>query len=142
MNDPFLNWCSTHLEACEARRKALLADQRGDEARFEQVRSNVYGIFRTAYGALGHSRAHLLQRLSEISAPWEESLRQAVRTRLYSIAEADAELAEDIVVNDGVHYSPMQFLQHFLFIGKLLWIYHIVRVHKIPPMLLSDYIFT
>ena len=77
MNDPFLNWCDTRLAACEARRTALLADQRGDEARFEQVRSNVYGIFRTVYGALGCSKEKLLQRLTEISAPWEESLRQA-----------------------------------------------------------------
>ena len=31
------------------------------------------------------------------------------------VIDAITELAEDIVVNDGVHYSPMQFLQHFLF---------------------------
>ena len=77
MNDPFLTWCDQRLAACETRRAALLADQRGDEARFEQVRSNVFGIFRTVYTALGHSKALLLRRLEEISAPWEESLRQA-----------------------------------------------------------------
>lgn len=31
------------------------------------------------------------------------------------VIDAITELAEDIVVNDGVHYTPMQFLQHFLF---------------------------
>lgn len=31
------------------------------------------------------------------------------------VIDAVTEIAEDIVVNDGVHYSPMQFLQHFLF---------------------------
>ncbi len=31
------------------------------------------------------------------------------------VIDAITELAEDIVVNDGTHYSPMQFLQHFLF---------------------------
>jgi ATP-binding cassette subfamily F protein uup len=31
------------------------------------------------------------------------------------VIDAITDLAEDIVVNDGVHYSPMQFLQHFLF---------------------------
>ena len=77
MNDSFLTWCDQHLATCEARRTALLADQRGDEARFEQVRSNVYGIFRTVYAALGHSKALLLRRLEEISASWAESLRQA-----------------------------------------------------------------
>ena len=77
MNDSFLTWCDQHLATCEARRTALLEDQRGDEARFEQVRSNVYGIFRTVYAALGHSKALLLRRLEEISASWAESLRQA-----------------------------------------------------------------
>ncbi|MDE6361253.1 MAG: ABC-F family ATP-binding cassette domain-containing protein [Muribaculaceae bacterium] len=31
------------------------------------------------------------------------------------VIDAITEMAEDIVVNDGTHYSPMQFLQHFLF---------------------------
>lgn len=31
------------------------------------------------------------------------------------VIDAITELAEDIIVNDGTHYSPMQFLQHFLF---------------------------
>lgn len=31
------------------------------------------------------------------------------------VIDAIQELAEDIVVNDGRHFSPMQFLQHFLF---------------------------
>lgn len=34
------------------------------------------------------------------------------------VIDAVTDLAEDIVVNDGVHYSPMQFLQHFLFTPK------------------------
>ena len=31
------------------------------------------------------------------------------------VIDAITDLAEEIVVNDGVHYSPLQFLQHFLF---------------------------
>lgn len=31
------------------------------------------------------------------------------------VIDAVTEVAEDVVVNDGVHYSPMQFLQMFLF---------------------------
>lgn len=31
------------------------------------------------------------------------------------VIDAITELAEDIVVHDGIHYTPMQFLQHFLF---------------------------
>ncbi len=34
------------------------------------------------------------------------------------VIDAVTDLAEDIVVNDGVHFSPMQFLQHFLFTPK------------------------
>lgn len=34
------------------------------------------------------------------------------------VIDAITDLAEDIVVNDGVHYSPMQFLRHFLFTPK------------------------
>jgi ATP-binding cassette subfamily F protein uup len=31
------------------------------------------------------------------------------------VIDAITEIAEDVVVNEGIHYSPMQFLQHFLF---------------------------
>lgn len=31
------------------------------------------------------------------------------------VIDAITELADDIVINDGTHYTPMQFLQHFLF---------------------------
>lgn len=31
------------------------------------------------------------------------------------VIDAITDIAEDIVVNDGIHYSPSQFLQHFLF---------------------------
>lgn len=31
------------------------------------------------------------------------------------VIDAITEIAEDITINDGIHYSPMQFLQHFLF---------------------------
>ena len=35
------------IRLCAERREALLADERGDEANFEKVRSNVFDIFRT-----------------------------------------------------------------------------------------------
>lgn len=31
------------------------------------------------------------------------------------VIDAITEIAEDIVINDNIHFSPMQFLQHFLF---------------------------
>ena len=31
------------------------------------------------------------------------------------VIDAITDIAEEVIVNDGVHYSPMQFLNHFLF---------------------------
>lgn len=77
MNDPFLSWCDDRSAACNARCRALRSDNRADEARFEQVRCNVYGIYRAVYTTL-HDKPDLLARkLAEIPAAWEQSLAQA-----------------------------------------------------------------
>ena len=76
MNE-FLTWCDNRTAACHQRRQALAADQRIDEARFEQIRANVYGIFRAVYAALQNNPAALEKKLREIPAAWEDSLRQA-----------------------------------------------------------------
>ena len=51
MNDEFLTWCDQHTQDCMAQQRALSADGRGDEARFMQIRANVYGIFPCGEGA-------------------------------------------------------------------------------------------
>ncbi|MBR2718846.1 MAG: hypothetical protein IKB78_06105 [Clostridia bacterium] len=76
MND-FLIWCDERTAACQQRRKELAADQRIDEARFEQIRANVYGVFRAVYAALQNNPAALGKKLREIPAAWEESLQLA-----------------------------------------------------------------
>lgn len=69
----------------------------------------------------------LLGMVKPDSGTWD--VGQTVRFGYYSqdgislpegkkVIDAVTDLAEDIVVNDGVHYSPMQFLQHFLFTPK------------------------
>lgn len=80
-----LAWLTGKIDACEARRQALWADDRGDEANFEKVVWNVYDIFRTVLNVAGKTCggdeaaawAFFLQRLRTIPAPWETSLQQA-----------------------------------------------------------------
>lgn len=76
MNE-FLTWCDEHIAACQQRKQELLQDQRGDEAKFEQIRANVYGIFRAVYAALYNHPDALARKLQDIPAAWEVSLRLA-----------------------------------------------------------------
>lgn len=82
-------------------------------------------------GIIGHNGAgkstfiKMLQGLvPQDSGEW--NVGETVRFGYYSqegiefdnnkkVIDAITEIAEDIVINDGVRYSPMQFLQHFLF---------------------------
>lgn len=68
---------------CRARREALSADGRGDEAVFARVQENVYGLFRsvleTAVKTQGrNARAFFTQKLAEIPENWRVSLRKAI----------------------------------------------------------------
>lgn len=77
MTEAFTQWCDERIKDCATRQQALAADCRIDEARFMQIRSNVYGIFRSVCTALKGDRAALLSRLTSIPASWEASLAQA-----------------------------------------------------------------
>ncbi|MBQ8200505.1 MAG: hypothetical protein IJZ74_01915 [Clostridia bacterium] len=77
MHDEFLKWCDARIADCSARQRILSEDCRGDEARFMQIRSNVYGIFRSVYTALDGDMSQVLDRLASIPAAWEHSLAQA-----------------------------------------------------------------
>lgn len=77
MIEAFTRWCDEQMKDCATRQQALAADSRIDEARFMQIRSNVYGIFRAACTALKGDRAALLSRLTTIPQAWEASLMQA-----------------------------------------------------------------
>ena len=69
--------CAERTQACKARREALMADHRHDEAKFEQIRMNVYGIFSAVCSTLKNQPDALAKKLQEIPAAWEESLRLA-----------------------------------------------------------------
>lgn len=77
MHDEFLTWCDQRTSECMAQQQALSADGRSDEARFMQIRANVYGIFRSVYTALKGDLTAVQERLTSIPAAWEESLRLA-----------------------------------------------------------------
>lgn len=75
---PFTDWLTAQCAECVRRREALNADLRTDEALFERIRENMYGIFRTVYTTAAETKAtpqevHLvfLQRLEDIPANWK-----------------------------------------------------------------------
>lgn len=74
-----LAWFDRAAEGCRARKAALEREQRGDEAIFEQIRLNVYNLFREAYADGREAPAEMEKRLRGITAPWEEALRVARR---------------------------------------------------------------
>lgn len=73
----FVNWCDERTRDCMARKAALSADGRGDEAAFMQIRANVYGIFRTVFTAVKGDMTALQARLTSIPAAWEAALGEA-----------------------------------------------------------------
>ena len=77
MNQTFIHWCDERTADCIAQQRALSADGRGDEARFMQIRTNVYGIFRSVYTATKGDLPTLLERLTSIPAAWEKNLLAA-----------------------------------------------------------------
>ena len=76
MNE-FTTWCDERTKDCMARKAALSADGRGDEAAFMQIRANVYGIFRTVCTAVKGDLPQLQARLTSIPAAWEAALHEA-----------------------------------------------------------------
>lgn len=73
MNE-FLIWCDERAAACRNRGQELAKDHRVDEAKFEQIRANVYGVFRAVYAALQNNPAALEKKLRELTSTWEGNL--------------------------------------------------------------------
>ena len=85
------NWKKFHCElvqkqsAAAARANGLRAEQRGDEAAFEQIRSNVYGIFASILEAAdskygedtGEMQRFLCEKLESIPAEWKAAAEKA-----------------------------------------------------------------
>lgn len=74
------------IAACQAAVAALNADNRADEAIFEKIRMNVYGIFRSVYNAgekpsggdPGKRLEFLRVRLEKILSDWEAAYETAM----------------------------------------------------------------
>lgn len=77
MKNKLMNWCSERMQDCTEKQSALRRDGRVDEARFMQIRANVYNIFRQVANAVGDNPAALQNRLTDIPAAWESSLALA-----------------------------------------------------------------
>lgn len=74
-----------HMAQCAQARAQLMADDRGDEANFQAIQGNVYGIFSTILKVaveqnpddLQGVEAFFLKKLEEIPTHWVESREKA-----------------------------------------------------------------
>lgn len=81
----FSAWLQAQAAACKARQTALAADDRQDEAVFEAIRANVYGIFHTVLqagcktcgGDPRRTRDFFAAKLEQIPANWHTALNKA-----------------------------------------------------------------
>lgn len=64
------------ISSCKERKAALLADGREDEAVFEQIRGNVYEIFRTVW-AMDRGTDFFREKLTTIPMNWHTAARKA-----------------------------------------------------------------
>ena len=80
MKEVLMDWLEQRAAACEERRAALAAEERGDEATFERIRYNVYDLFRTTVSAIHRAEPDekaawwlFERRLRDIPATWQRS---------------------------------------------------------------------
>lgn len=70
----------SRIAECREQERALSADDRADEAAFEKIRANVYGIFQTVFSVAGKSgdkKGFFLQKLEQIPSAWSEAYARA-----------------------------------------------------------------
>lgn len=95
------------IAACQQKQQALMADQRGDEATFEQIRSNVYGIFRTVLGVVQRMHPDNLdamqlefeKRLEAIPANWfaaQEKAQEHGNAAAFQVEQIKIDTLNDI----------------------------------------------
>ena len=73
------------IARCAGQEKALLADDRKDEAVFEKIRGNVYGIFRTILGVAVQNcgedetkvRDFFMKQINHIPGGWKSTYEAA-----------------------------------------------------------------
>ncbi|MBQ7915562.1 MAG: hypothetical protein IJ315_02080 [Firmicutes bacterium] len=82
MQDQMYLYFDQQLTTSKDRRQALLADDRGDEANFEQIRTNVYDIFKTILNVadkMPNPHAFFAAKLEEIPQNWKTSYEAALQ---------------------------------------------------------------
>ncbi len=79
-----MRYLTEQSAACLAKQQALAADERRDEAAFEQIRANIFEVFRTvlttAQNTCGDDAAiqtFFVQRLAQIPGAWTNALNEA-----------------------------------------------------------------
>lgn len=80
-----MHYLTEQADAHQAQQRALAGDDRQDEAAFEQIRANIYEVFRTvlstAQRVCGSDdaaiRAFFVQRLIQIPQSWSTALEEA-----------------------------------------------------------------
>ena len=76
------SWFESRIADCREREMALAADERADEAAFEKIRANVYGIFQTVFSVAWYrdgGKSFFQQKLEQIPAAWGKAYEQAER---------------------------------------------------------------
>lgn len=84
-SNEFLTYIEECVAECTKKEKALIAENRKDEANMERIRSNVYGIAKslcqvTEALAKKHGEDHFtmfVDKLSAVMTPWKASLAAA-----------------------------------------------------------------
>ena len=74
-------WLKEQIALCRQKKAQLDADDRSDEAVFEQIRGNVYGIFDSVLEValkMPEGRAFFAQRLDQIPSAWRDALAKAI----------------------------------------------------------------
>ena len=86
LQETMFSYFDERITACDRQKEWLLNDERADEAVFEAIRSNVYGIFKAMLTAAikrsGSEDAEAIKRffllkIEEIPVSWKESYRKA-----------------------------------------------------------------
>ena len=83
--ETFAAYFDDSIACCDEQEKALIADERKDEAVFEKIRANVYNIFRTILGVAVDTcgedtekiRDFFLYRIDHIPASWSAAYETA-----------------------------------------------------------------
>ncbi len=86
LQETMFSYFDERIAACDRQKEWLLNDERADEAVFETIRSNVYGIFKAMLkAAIKRSssddaeaiKRFFLLKIEEIPVSWKESYRKA-----------------------------------------------------------------